>query len=362
MHRFTSVIALSLICLLPLASEARTSGPASLIPERQANTTNLFDSEPKTTKSPRLPAEVIQQAEPPTLDLSRFSACPVDVEADDAFTCIRRGDGTAECFGYNAPSPSGRFMDIDTGRDSFCGVRVDGRLSCSSTSSVSAGVANAPYPPHPGLPFRQVSAGLQHACAVDDLGQVRCWGLDRSGQVSGAPNGVGFTEVAAAGDQTCALQSNGAVHCWGDLSASKWVGPPPESFVQIDADTWTICGISVNGGLYCWGDPLGPWYHPNAPGGSYTAVDAGVWDACALEPGGTPHCWFPRRGNQYGASSPPPNESFVDIAVGYHHACGLTDDSRVLCWGRNQWGEGSPPTTFLCNPDAEVDWEVGYSY
>jgi len=361
MKRITTTLSLSLCCLLPLTSEARTLGPVTRTPIRTSTTTNVFQPQPEAKKTTPLIGAVVQQAEPPTLDRSRFKACAVDVETDDAFTCIRRGDGTAECFGYNPPSLSGRFMDIDTGRNSFCGVRVDGYLVCDESPGYATGVANPPYPPNPNLPFRQVSAGVSHACAVDDLGQVKCWGTDREGQVSGAPQGAGFSEVAAGGDQTCALTTNGAVECWGDMRQGDWVGPPPESFVSINADTWTHCGISTNGGLYCWGDPSGPLVFANPPGGRYTAADPGVWDACALESNGTARCWSPRRGNQYGLSSNVPSANFVDVAAGYHHACGITDDDRVLCWGRNGWGEGSPPT-LLCNPDAKVDWETGYIY
>lgn len=176
--------------------------------------------------------------------------------------------------------------------------------------------------------------------------------------MSGRPTGIGFREVAAAGDQTCAIRSNGSVQCWGNLAAAGWRNPPAESFVSIDADTWSICGIAANGGLYCWGTQV-----LRLPGGSFTAVDVGVYDSCALEPSGAARCFSAAGGNQYGASSNVPNAHFLDVAAGYHHACGVTDDHRLTCWGRNRWGEGTSPDGLLpCNPDAEVDWEIGYTY
>jgi alpha-tubulin suppressor-like RCC1 family protein len=356
----TSILTLSMFVLAPASAEARDSGSGFPIPEQEYPTTDLFDTPEKTTKAPELPGEIIDRAGPATFDTSGFLACPVDVEADGAFTCILRGDGTAECFGSYAPKPTGAFVDIDTGRSSFCGVRVDGSLYCSTTSTRFPNTANTPAPGPPALPFRQVSAAIDHACAVDVVGQVTCWGEDRAGQVSGAPAGFGYVEVAAAADQTCALRTNGAVDCWGTPHFGTFESPPPESFVRIDADTWTICGVASNGGLYCWGASSGPSLQDFAPGGSFAAVDVGVYDGCALEPDGTPRCWSPHSGNQFGAGDPALDEKFVDVAVGYHHACGLTADHRILCWGRNSWGEGSPPTTWRCDPDATVEPEYGY--
>ena len=118
-----------------------------------------------------------------------------------------------------------------------------------------------------------------------------------------------------------------------------------------------MCGIAVNGGLYCWGDDYSPGIHYFAPGGSYR--DVGVYDACALESNCTARCWSAASGNQYGASSQVPRDSFADIAAGYHHACGITTRGQIKCWGRNGWGEGTPPEGSLCNPNAQVVPEYG---
>jgi hypothetical protein len=334
-------------------------GPATKGDRDAEPTTNLYDTEPKSaTKAAQLPKEVYQQAGPLQPDLSHFDACPVDVVADGAFTCLRRHDGTVHCFGAYQPVLSGRYMQIDTGRASVCGVRVDGQLECREDPSQRWGIGNPPYLFNSLVPFRQVSVGSVHACALDDLGEITCWGRDYGGQVSNSLPGSDFIQVAAGTFQTCALRGNGSVECWGDLT--RFTPPPNESFVRIDAETWTHCGISINGGLHCWGDTRGPRVHAYAPGGSFDFVDVGVYDGCALDGNGTARCWSPPTQNTVlGVSANVPRATFVDVAAGYHHACGLTVDDKVLCWGRNAWGEGSPPT-FPCNPDAsEADWELG---
>lgn len=111
--------------------------PSGIVAATVVGTSLSIQSVSTTTQQSALPA--VQRPPDPELDLSNFRACPVDVEADGAFTCIRRSDGTAQCFGYNAPTPSGRFMNIDAGREAFCGVRTDGKLACWATP--------APLPP-----------------------------------------------------------------------------------------------------------------------------------------------------------------------------------------------------------------------
>ena len=35
----------------------------------------------------------------------------------------------------------------------------------------------------------------------------------------------------------------------------------------------------------------------------------------------------------------------IEISTGYHSTCAVTDESRVMCWGRNQYGELGIGTT-----------------
>lgn len=96
-----------------------------------------------------------------------------------------------------------------------------------------------------------------------------------------------------------------------------------------------------------------------APGG-WKMVAAGADHTCAIDIGGVPYCWgrdkFGQIGNgdQAGSSGAPSRvdtgglgsaESFVSLAAGSFHTCGLTNHGRVYCWGLDyagQIGNGEP--------------------
>ncbi len=74
----------------------------------------------------------------------------------------------------------------------------------------------------------QYSAGVDHACGVNDFGLVYCWGQNDSGQlglgntedsfnserlVSSLPSGM--TTVKASSNFTCGMNQTGIVKCWG---------------------------------------------------------------------------------------------------------------------------------------------------
>ena len=55
-----------------------------------------------------------------------------------------------------------------------------------------------------------------------------------------------------------------------------------------------------------------------------------------------------------GASSRHVNggDYYVQVSSGMKHACAISRDSEVYCWGRNDYGESSPPSgTFV-----QVSW------
>ena len=61
---------------------------------------------------------------------------------------------------------------------------------------------------------------MRHACSLDELGQIECWGIDignsiDKGQVTETPIAGTYTQVDAGGYLTCALDSSNLLSCWG---------------------------------------------------------------------------------------------------------------------------------------------------
>lgn len=234
-------------------------------------------------------------------------------------TCGLDADGSAWCWGYNAMGQTG----------------AGGRVRESSVVEVS---------PPAGLTFSAISAGGYHSCALADDGSVWCWGSNTSGQLGDGssgnrsrsrrlhptavslPAGTVLTEISAGGvgtgDHTCALTSEGSAWCWG------------YSIALGDGTDYNLVG----------GGPLGPVPVAMPPQVVFESIDAGGEHTCALASGGGVWCWGTSingqlgDGNGAGGASPvavalPPDEDFTAVAAGDYHACALTTDGAVWCWG-----------------------------
>ena len=124
-----------------------------------------------------------------------------------------------------------------------------------------------------------VTVGYKHACALTNAGGVKCWGLNRSGQLgnNSTTNAktpvdvVGLTSgvraITAGWEHTCALMSAGGVKCWGQNGFGQLGNNSTEnsktpvavatlgsgvSFVVTKGDF--TCAITNLGAAKCWGD------------------------------------------------------------------------------------------------------------
>ncbi|MCX4242725.1 RCC1 domain-containing protein [Paraliomyxa miuraensis] len=142
-----------------------------------------------------------------------------------------------------------------------------------------------------GTPI-QIAAGGEHACAVMQSGELRCWGRNDHGQI-GLPGiaaagddelpgalppvdlgmGVVAQQVAAGADHTCVLLGGGDVLCFGRDNAGQLATPATNASIGDDeapsASTPVLLGgLAVmiagrfnhtcvaydTGELQCWGD------------------------------------------------------------------------------------------------------------
>jgi alpha-tubulin suppressor-like RCC1 family protein/tRNA A-37 threonylcarbamoyl transferase component Bud32 len=234
-----------------------------------------------------------------------------------------------------------------------------------------------------------VVAGGLHSCLVSSDGRTFCWGSNDHGQLgtganvrSTTPALVGgdarFTSLAAGFSHSCAISRDGGAWCWGenesgqlgDRSNTARTAPVRVTdghvFRVITAGAAHSCAIDQNGVAWCWGSnsrgQLGDSTSrdsnvpsPVAGARRFTAISAGWNFTCALDSDGHAFCWGDDSGGQLGDSStasarrlPVPVSgglSFVSIAAGNAHACGVTKQGDAYCWGKNGSGQLGDGTT-----------------
>ena len=154
-----------------------------------------------------------------------------------------------------------------------------------------------------------VSAGPNHACSLNSVGEISCQGVDDSGQVSGHPTSSGFTAVSVGAKHSCAIDDDGNIECWGSDESGQGSG------------------------------------HPTS--GGFVAVSVGAKHACAIDSSSNVQCWG---SDEYGQSSAPTHGTFISLGSGDNYTCGLRSDDTLECWGRFEAVAGSTPTPVQPTP------------
>ncbi|MFN3199223.1 MAG: hypothetical protein ACE366_12550 [Bradymonadia bacterium] len=274
----------------------------------------------------------------------------VELVAGDAFTCARTEGGEIWCWGSNR---DGR---LGTGR----GVNRDG------ARQVDAQVL-----------FVHVAAGERHACGLTEEGDAYCWGVN-DGRYPGnseesfeTPQYVDTftaqTRFEFVGSITCTRTGEPRawqLDCGGRLGHGAFLR---QAFYDYDLSPYGgLCVVTVGEQeVVCVGDntdgrlglppdrvernddydPVGRL----APNNERVAV--GRLFACVLDEEGGVHCWGNNQRGQLGDDSwPSPlsedeampiegGRTYIDLAAGENHGCGVTDQGDVYCWGINSSGQ-----------------------
>ena len=209
-----------------------------------------------------------------------------------------------------------------------------------------------------------ISAGAAYTCALSAAGNVKCWGDDLYGQLGDGRSGslenganassdrpvdiVGLRGVIAIGagaNHTCALTSAHAVNCWGDNSygqlgdGTTTLRSTPIDVVGLSSGVQAIavggnftCALTVEGTVECWGS--------NSEGQL-----AAITDASCGPPGFVFGCNMTPRPVAKLSSG----VSAIAASGEGQHACAITVEGRLECWGTNAVGQLGVETTQTCS-------------
>lgn len=209
------------------------------------------------------------------------------------------------------------------------------------------------------LRFRAISAGDNHTCALTFAGEVFCWGYGQSGQLGIASVKTYCNGKPPYANSKCSIRQPTRV-------------PTALRFLSISAGTRLTCGVATDSTAYCWGNnyrcALGTCRTPDSATparivmpGAVKQVAAGYFFACAVAFDARAYCWGDNAWGQLGSlvttpgdacflggrCSPTPQEvagdhRWVALAAGQLHACGITVEGRVYCWGSAEEGRVGP--------------------
>jgi alpha-tubulin suppressor-like RCC1 family protein len=244
-----------------------------------------------------------------------------------------------------APGP---FAQVSAGINHACAVSTTGALTCWGSNA--QGQVTVPDAARSGI--AQVSAGQWHTCAVSTAGALTCWGNDEYNQTTVPPDArSGIAQVTTGFAHTCAVSSGGAVTCWG-------YNRNGETNVPADARTGSArvatkashtCAVSTAGALTCWGQNIhGEATVPEAARSGISQVATGGAHTCAVSSGGALTCW----GFDFSGQVTVPDAArsgISQVAAGASQTCALSTAGAVTCWGYSGDGVTTVPAAAQSN-------------
>ncbi|MCB9091398.1 MAG: hypothetical protein H6621_09820 [Halobacteriovoraceae bacterium] len=246
-------------------------------------------------------------------------------------TCVLYKEGNVRCFGQNNY----------------------GQLGLGHTNNIGD---NEPITSQDFLPIDEkvidLSAGLNHTCAVLESGRVLCFGANQAGQLGlGHTDNIGDDEsltsdlkidlgepavrIYSGTNYNCALLASKKVKCWGENNSGQLglghtanIGDDEtsdqfaytnigNSVLQMDISTISnhSCAALIDGSVKCWGNnnfgQLGYGHTDNIGDDEFVA------DEPALS--------F--------------SSKVLQLATGFLHTCAITEGQKIHCWGYNAIGQ-----------------------
>ncbi|MBB6563602.1 alpha-tubulin suppressor-like RCC1 family protein [Acidovorax soli] len=284
----------------------------------------------------------------------------LDIQAGNGFSCALSAEGTVHCWG-----PRNEYRQR--------GLNYDGRNAIWPMALRQGTEQSRLY-------ATQIAAGMRHACALMQAGDVACWGDAGQGQMGLQAPAVMTTEsalrvpglsdavrIAAGNSSTCAVLRTGTVWCVGAGSLLAGAQDDPRTPRQLpgvqDAVDVALfdghaCVLRSAGKVACWGRNLFGELGVPAHAGTVTtpvdvpglgpgakAVAVGYGFSCALLLDGRVQCWGDHSKGQLGTGYVPNQTGAVYVQVvgitdavaisaGLEHACAVLDGGYAQCWGK----------------------------
>src|SRR3989339_1963267 len=254
-----------------------------------------------------------------------------------------------------------------------------------------------------------ISVGRTHTCGIRaNDSRVLCWGDSANGKLGDGQDTINrlepylttdssaYSSINANYYHTCGIRANDSrVLCWGQglygqLGDGQEIinrtSPYPttdlSTYISISAGQTHTCGIRANDSrVLCWGngdygqlgDSSTAWHNVSNSNlttdiSAYTRIDSGSYHTCSIRANDSRVlCWGANSYGQLGDNSQvekrdptltTDTSAYSSISTGSSHTCGLrTNDSRVLCWGYSAYGrlgDGQNGVNVL-NPNLTTD-------
>ena len=280
---------------------------------------------------------------------------------------------------------------ITAGGSHACAVVADGAVKCWGSNNAYQLGNVTPKDPAAPVDVKELTGatnlalGYSHSCARLENGKVKCWGSQSHGQLGdGVESGyalspvevVGLTDAtelsSEGGGSTCAIVELGEIKCWGTngsgelgigISSDPVLVPTPVLGVRgataVSLGTGS-CAIVEEGKVFCWGSfGTKPFDHRGSPlqvSGltGVTAIATGYEHACVVLADGSVECWGKNDFNQVGIGKSttvvltptlvPGVSNAIAITASTDTTCALLSDSTLKCWGGTK---ALPPAAVL---------------
>ena len=241
------------------------------------------------------------------------------------------------------------FVEVTTGIDYSSGLTASGAAYCWGVNDVgqvgdnTTARKNIPTlvsnPSGGAVTWSKIAAGWYHTCAITTTNAAYCWGANSVRQLgdgtTAAKNvptlvsdpsigAVTWSQITAGLDHTCAITTTNAAYCWG----RNGMGNLGDG-TTADRNFPTLVS-DPSGGAVQW-----------------SQIAAGGYHTCATTPTNAAYCWGRNSDGRLGigsttnASVPTAvvgSLSFTRLPTGFSHTCGLAG-ATTYCWGKNSTGQ-----------------------